>query len=415
MSYLPDVMRSSLAVPSYSKQGDIFIASCNFSTSLYPKDVSPSYWNSCNDAYEFTWSNDFYSDLVGVTAIDRTKLARSMGFCPQNRCQLFNLTNSIKDGQCPDSLCYTKVENGGLSFGACCFKNGEFNYGELIGYFNKTTWTPKPIYKKSRIVLADPTLKDESYVSFINANRIHDGIIATQCPMHNTINDVKRMIVEQNTTLWVQLAPFSTSLNPFQNVYNGRDLKTDCAVFPNVYLTPYTYNVTTSDGHGGSVTSTLKYDFSSGVSNLHTLDNTVYGLTGEEDSSFLVQSFTLTYYTAVVDGLPYVTFDRVTDSLETVEVHRTMTSVLSNEQQRRQLVESRDPTNGISCDRVHYSRQAADEKEELQVESHQACQVESAESWSEHSLVVDHVWYGKWVDFEVPPVNSTDQQVLKVS
>ena len=343
---------------------------------------------------------------MGVSELDRTKLAKSMGFCPQSRCQLFNLTNAGTNGQCPESLCYTKVENGGLSFGACCFINGEFNYGDLIGYYNKTTWTPKPIYKKSRVVLADPSQTDDSYVSFINANRIHDGVIATQCPMHNTINDVKRMIVEQNTTIWVQLAPYSTSLNPYENVYNGRDLKTDCVVFPNIYLTPYTYNVSLSNGQGGHSTATLTYDYSSGVSNFHTISNLDYGLVDEQDGSFLVQSFTLTYFTAVVNGVPYVTFDPVSDSVESHDVFKTSVNVLSDNQQV--LAHPSSAADHLSvCDRLYYKKET--EHDAMQGGG---CVLKDAQDWSQHSIVVDHVWYGKWVDFEVPPSNSSEQEVI---
>ena len=106
-----------------------------------------------------------------------------------------------------------KLENAAVSFGACCFVDGQFNSHQMIGYYNKSQPTPKPIYKTNRIVLG-PDKADESYARFINANEVYPGIIATQCPLlgypdgfQNTLDDVKTMILEQNISLWISLAP----------------------------------------------------------------------------------------------------------------------------------------------------------------------------------------------------------------
>lgn len=201
-------------VLSFTKGGAIYVPSCNHSQFLFPLNAQPSTWPSCSDAGEYTWSMK-QDDLSAISAVDKTKLARSMGFCPHNRCQLGNLTNARNDGNCPANLCYTKLENGGRSFGACCFINNEFNSGSLIGYYDKTQHAPKPIYKKSRIILGDVIGgTDESYESFINANQIHPNLIATQCPLSNTVGDVLRMLVEQNISLWIQLAPFVDPTDP---------------------------------------------------------------------------------------------------------------------------------------------------------------------------------------------------------
>ena len=128
--FKPSAPVVSGAVPSHSKgTGDIFVPQCDFNAPLYPKDVAPSNWKSCDDAYKFTWTNDFKGELVGLDAFSKAKLVNSMGFCPQNRCQLFNVTNGGSDGACPAGLCYTKVENGGPSYGACCYApGGLFNW-----------------------------------------------------------------------------------------------------------------------------------------------------------------------------------------------------------------------------------------------------------------------------------------------
>lgn len=195
---------------SFTKSGEIYVSVCNESEPLFPKGTDPATWSSCEDAYEFTWNLDLDNDILALSTLDRAKLARSMGFCPHNRCQLGNLTSTKDDGRCPENLCYTKLENGARSYGACCFIDGAFNSGQLIGYNDKTQNTPKPIYKRSRVILGDRIGgADESYDAFINANLIHKGIIAMQCPLESTVLDTQRMFVEQNVSLWIQLAPYA--------------------------------------------------------------------------------------------------------------------------------------------------------------------------------------------------------------
>lgn len=195
---------------SFTKGGHIFIQPCSAPYNvLYPLETDPKMWHGCDDAYAYTWMSDFGNSIRALNMNDKVKLANSMGFCPHNRCQLTNLTSPSSDGLCPKNLCYTKLEKGGRSFGACCFTDGKFDDGDLIGYYDKTQNTPKPIYRRSRVVLGglggdDPA----SYSRFINANRIHPNIIATQCPLENTVLDVQRMLVEQNVSAWVQLAPY---------------------------------------------------------------------------------------------------------------------------------------------------------------------------------------------------------------
>ena len=132
---------------SFTKWRDIYVNTCNISADLFPISTDPSDWASCHDAYEYTWKIDFNNDIVGLTDRNLLKLVNSMGFCPHNRCQLGNLSSADSVGNCPAGLCYTKLENGARSFGACCFIDGMFNTGALIGYYNKTQSTAKPIYK----------------------------------------------------------------------------------------------------------------------------------------------------------------------------------------------------------------------------------------------------------------------------
>ena len=120
--------------------------------------------------------------------------------------------------------------------------------GQVIGFYNKTQPAAKPIYKRSRIILGvhgqdaalvgrydyanttarSMTREDESYRSFINANRIYPGIIATQCPLESTALDVLQMVVEQRVTLWIQLAPSAAAA-----VRSSRS--STCKLFPEQY------------------------------------------------------------------------------------------------------------------------------------------------------------------------------------
>eukprot|EP01031_Cornospumella_fuschlensis_P027907 gene27907-33702_t len=191
---------------SQSKQGGIYIPLCKNESSLFPLHNHPSTWSSCQDAYEYTWMNDPDRQLVGLGDMQRLKLARSSGFCPQYRCQLDDLGNADDVGNCPPGLCYSKVEFGGASFGACCFINGTFNAGRIIGYYDKLTSTPKPIYKPHRIILDMPVEAAlDSYERFINAHWLDRRVMATQCAMSNTVSDTIHMILQENIDLWFQI------------------------------------------------------------------------------------------------------------------------------------------------------------------------------------------------------------------
>jgi hypothetical protein len=197
---------------SSQKNADIKVAPCQTKIPV-----------TCGDAYEYTWTEELSSDLISLSSQNLRKLVQSMGFCPQLRCQLDNVSNSDITGECPDGLCFSKLEDGSPSFGACCFKNGTFLSGNIIGFYKKLQKTPKPIYRHSRVVLGG-NHSDTSYESFINANYIYPHIIATQCPLipsdynaNGTLDDVKRMIIEQNITHWIQLAPDTNPLSPREN------------------------------------------------------------------------------------------------------------------------------------------------------------------------------------------------------
>jgi len=129
------VQLQPMPVRSTEKHGELFLPGCRGGddgsgpSSLYPRHVAPQLWASCGDAYDYTWMTDISHDITALSLRDRTKMSRSMGFCPHRRCQLTDLGNAHNDGQCPENLCYTKLERGSGSYGACCFRDGLFNSG----------------------------------------------------------------------------------------------------------------------------------------------------------------------------------------------------------------------------------------------------------------------------------------------
>jgi len=270
---------------SLGKNGDIYIELCdndNDGSKLYPINKDPVLWKSCDDAYDYTWNNDFNNHIKYLSKKDRIKLIRSMGFCPHKRCQLDNVDNAYSNGTCPEGLCYTKIENGGLSFGACCYINGYFNTSKLIGVYNKSQHKPKPIYKHSRIVLGDNIGgNDTSIESFINANMIYPGIIAAQCPLSgypngylNTIEDNKKMIIQFNITKWIQLAPnIDSNIDPIYSASielgQNNSVKGNCAVFPLLYFN----NKNNSISYG--ISNFIIHDYNGG-----NIVNISYKLTG---------------------------------------------------------------------------------------------------------------------------------------
>lgn len=199
--------------------GGILVEDCSsiYDHTQYPYriDVFPnnslSLWRSCDDAYHGTWMRDIRGDIRRLPSSLQWKLTTTMGFCPHLRCQLGTVSHSPAYNECPTGLCFTKLENGARSFGACCFDaNGIFDSGNLFGVANKSQSVPKPIYKHSAVHLKG---KDSGlFASFINANYVHDGsLIVTQCPMQTTVADALRMISQESIYLWIQMAPQSLS------------------------------------------------------------------------------------------------------------------------------------------------------------------------------------------------------------
>ena len=144
--------------------------------------------------------------------------------------------------------------------------------GQVIGFYNKTQPAAKPIYKRSRIILgvrryddvADTSSsslarEDEGYSSFINANRIYPGIIATQCPLESTARDVLQMVVEQHVDLWIQLAPPAMS-SPHST----------CKLFPEEYALQAGSNDHPEASTGSVVVDSVRY-LVSGEAAFHAL------------------------------------------------------------------------------------------------------------------------------------------------
>lgn len=380
--------------PSYSKQGDLFISPCNFSEPLFPPQKSPNEWRSCNDAYSYSWSKDFKQELTALNRRDTAKLINSMGFCPQNRCQLFNLSSTGPDGMSPEGLCYTKIENGGLSYGACAFQKGVFNAGALIGYYYKTQLTPKPIYKKSRIVLGNQRGQlggaDESLASFINANQIYPNLIGTQCPLasrpsgfHNTVDDVKRMIIENNITLWIQLAP--SGLEKFFS--NGTYIANtaNCGIFPLEFF------------------KNSSSPYSQGITNFSVA-------AFSPDQSYVEISYTLTGYTCILEsGSIKTTFDdmsihRAIKKLEQIkDLDQNEGADVSDQNlPRTNSTQSSILINGQAT-QIRKLGDTGTQPIILSTDNDVTAYEEIPLIWKKVSVKVKHVWYHKWKDFLVPP------------
>ncbi len=137
-----------------------------------------------------------------------------------------------------------------LSATSCCFDphSGMFDTEQLLGVSNKSQAKNRPLYRQSRVILhsepdSENDRKDDGTVSsrtdgsdsgidermnerqarkkrqiekmkelsssFIDASYLHPQIIITQCPMSETLNDVHKMIRQQNISLWISLTPIS--------------------------------------------------------------------------------------------------------------------------------------------------------------------------------------------------------------
>ena len=410
-SKTPALPGTSSQAPSFTKPGDIYIPQCDFSRPLYPKDTSPTEWKSCDDAYKFTWENDFKGEIVGLDTLSKTKLINSMGFCPQSRCQLFNVSGGSSDGMCPAGLCFTKVENGGPSYGACCFqKGGVFNAGALIGYYNKSQPSAKPIYKQSRIILGQPVQRtvggssgamkpDETFDAFINANEIYPGLIATQCPLagrpagtENTIEDVKRMIVENDIRMWVSLAPdgldrFLTRSNGQPPVYNAGS--GSCGVFPLEFFIA-----------GANST------YTQGVTNFKIVTNLVELDQGKVP--FVEMSYTVTaHLRTLVDGRTQTVFgdkilfgDKI--SLQSKEVSELMVDDVTED-----VAGSAEGVRGQSELSVSHAPPKSEEIHATGITSAlgsiSTLPVTVPGAWRKVSVPVKHFWYHNWKDFGIPP------------
>jgi protein tyrosine phosphatase len=77
----------------------------------------------------------------------------------------------------------------------------------------------------------------------MNANYVHPNLIATQCPLssrpdnfENTVDDAKRMIIEQEISLWIQLSPDLPAHDlghlTLSDIQRDSMIKGPCVVFP---------------------------------------------------------------------------------------------------------------------------------------------------------------------------------------
>jgi hypothetical protein len=170
------------------------------------------------------------------------------------------------------------------------------------------------------------------------------------------VDDVKRMIIEQNISYWVQLAPNNISDFYLHGKYTVG--KGSCGVFPLEFF----------------VDTTSPY--SSGVSNFHVITDQ----TALETQSYVELSYTLTAYTKLLpDGKKRTIFIEPSNLEET----------LSSE-------ESPVISENVLTDSSHTSGKGGG------VTSEGLRGSESSE-WVKIVRHVNHIWYHHWEDFKVPP------------
>lgn len=369
---------SMVKTKSAVKFGEIYVKDCYYEkyglkstdTRLFPLTESPYLWPGCDDAYYYTWTEDPTRRITWLNQENKEKLARSAGFCPHRRCQLDDLQSS-SNGKCSPGLCYTKLEKGRPSFGTCCFINGTFNGRDLIGYESKLQPTAKPIYKRNRIVLGSDNT-DESKDSFINANLIHKQIIASQCPLtyssnryDSTINDLKRMIIENHVSYWISLAPHLTKeeerekndFSMFQKLFSGtmEDINNRyCLVFPLMFLQ---YNETK-----GISTPPSSYSFSSKSNS----SNDMIKITRFIDSNLQgISNFEIEKMKHM--PLPYVNMSYTVSAYYRKRFVRNSPNIL-------------------------FGNEFSNFRPRKEIE------------WEYKSQEVRHIWYYHWKDFVTPPV-----------
>ena len=180
-------------------------------------------WTPCYGKVVNTWQAAFP---------DVPDLWKSIGYCPEVRGQLDNCSYvySATAAQCPNGCCMMMAVNGvpkGNS--ACCFTDGVYSSTALVGFASKLRPMEKPIYRAGRIVLnADGgATRDEGAsgpddpAAFINANEVHPGLIATQCPLDgwptaesDTLGSLKAMLAQEEVSVIVQLDPSWNGTTP---------------------------------------------------------------------------------------------------------------------------------------------------------------------------------------------------------
>lgn len=58
------------------------VKECQSNKLIFPKDQNPIFWESCDDAYDVTWSAELQRLNWKISDEDKIKLIRTTGFCP---------------------------------------------------------------------------------------------------------------------------------------------------------------------------------------------------------------------------------------------------------------------------------------------------------------------------------------------
>lgn len=357
---------------------------------MYPLHINPNYWKSCEDSIELRWQDSVNQNYGAIRGNDRAKLYKSVGYCPHRRHQLSNVTDASISGGCPSGLCYTKLKNGNPSSGTCCFTNGEFLSGKIIGYYNKSQPTAKAIYKTNVVSLGGEN-NGNLYDSFISANEVYPHIILTQCPLRstastvNTINDIKRMILERNISLWVQVAPDShAGVMPIVR----DNSKNSCPVFPLEFF---------------ANTSSI---YHTGVSNFREIRNTTL--------PYVQFQYDLSGYVLVdAAGVSHVQFTPPT--ITSSDIVSMNESPMVRDEVVDRTVACVDGS-GVECTSSAslLSQQQISSAVEDASEGTLTYATADSDGWVKRTVTVQHFWYFNWVDFS-PPLPQDTQAILHLS
>mmetsp|Transcript_20374 Transcript_20374/g.34333 ORF Transcript_20374/g.34333 Transcript_20374/m.34333 type:complete len:349 (-) Transcript_20374:2013-3059(-) len=215
-------------------------------------------------------------------------------------------------------------------------------------------------------------------------------MIAAQCPMTsypegfaNTIEDMKRMLIEQDVKIWVQLSPVSQRGELMTAMSDG-STKSFCEVFPLRYWS----SAYPSVGNGGK--------HREGVSNFLSAHN--------QERGFFNLTYTLTAFVrrAQVGGRIIETVFDATKFMERLQSLGKVVELCSFLNLYRNYKDKRKESEDLNY-APHVDEREFDCDSFSCDASDKSCgSSESFAGWEMKVLDIEHLWFYKWNDFEIP-------------